>query len=80
MPHLAHVIYTSRFEAAYKDIAEDTRVLIAERLLEASRFPGLEWKRSCINAAKSLILTTQDLHLLMALQYRENLLHRLRPS
>lgn len=75
--HLRHVTVAVRLTDGYERIPLSARSGIADDIIGASRFPGLDWKKFAINEAKQIVSTLQDPYLSTSLKHRQSLLQRL---
>ncbi|KAK1948798.1 hypothetical protein LY78DRAFT_708517 [Colletotrichum sublineola] len=58
--HVAHTLTAVREHDGYESLSMSDRVDIVLTLIEASRFPGMEWKRLAVSQAKATMCGLQD--------------------
>lgn len=76
MPHLQHTLQANRDLDGFWSMPEHTRADLTLALLEASRFPGIRWKRLMIAFANETLVGLEDLYIQSCMAQRQSLLHR----
>lgn len=75
LPHLRHALYASPDEL--QALSVESRADLALSLLEASRFPGMAWKRFVVDQAEVAARGIQDRYLRSAISQSRCLLSRI---
>ncbi|KAK2812071.1 hypothetical protein FQN50_001782 [Emmonsiellopsis sp. PD_5] len=77
LPHLQHTVNEVRHHDGFQDMAPNIRTDLSLTLAEASRFPGMEWKRFVIDQAKEVLPNSNDGYLRSCIAQRESLVYRI---
>ncbi|KAJ0163185.1 hypothetical protein CTA2_3380 [Colletotrichum tanaceti] len=77
IPHVVYTMAAVREHDGYDSLSIPDRVDVALTLIEASRFPGIEWKRHAVEQAKAAMCGWQDDYVQACIAQRESLLQRL---
>ncbi|OJD12144.1 hypothetical protein AJ78_07215 [Emergomyces pasteurianus Ep9510] len=76
IPHLRHTLHEVRNHDGFQDLATNMRTDLILTLAEASRFPGMAWKRFAIDQAKELMRGLNDAYIQSCIAQRECLVYR----
>lgn len=76
--HIRHTVLEVRDNDGFHDLASDTKTDLILTLVEASRLPGMIWKRFAIDQAKEAVRGLNDKFLQFCIAQRECLFHRIR--
>ncbi|KAK6206923.1 hypothetical protein QIS74_13411 [Colletotrichum tabaci] len=76
-PHVVHTMAAVREHDGYESLSIPDRVDVVLTLIEASRLPGIEWKRHAVEQAKTAMCGRQDDYVQACIAQREALLQRL---
>ncbi|PGH03424.1 hypothetical protein AJ80_08672 [Polytolypa hystricis UAMH7299] len=77
LPHIRHTVLQIRDNEGFHSLASDMRTDIILTLIEASRSPGMSWKRFAIDQAKEVMHGLNDGFLQSCIAQRECILHRI---
>jgi tetratricopeptide (TPR) repeat protein len=75
LPHLKHALQA--FQDGYKHLAKSTRADLVLTLVEASRFPKMQWKRFVLLSAKLAMDGLDDQYLRSRIAETECIVHRI---
>ncbi len=77
IPHFRHTLEGVRNHDGIQQLAEHTKIDLILTLVEASRFPNMEWKRFAVNQAKEAMGSLNNEYLRSYIAQRECLLCRI---
>ncbi|EGE08383.1 hypothetical protein TEQG_07493 [Trichophyton equinum CBS 127.97] len=77
LAHVRHTVIEVRENEGFQSLAPEMRADLVLTLLEASRFPGIAWKRFAIDQAKEIMHGLNDRYLEFCISQRESLLYRI---
>lgn len=77
LPHIRHTVLQVRDNEGFHSLASDMRTDLILTLIEASRSPGMSWKRFAIDQAKEVMHGLNDGFLQSCIAQRECILHRI---
>lgn len=75
--HVRHTVEAVRNHRGFQELEQNNRTDLALALLEASRVPGMEWKRFAIDQAKEVVRGLDDRYLQSCVAQRECVLYRI---
>ncbi|KAH8650342.1 hypothetical protein BGZ60DRAFT_550854 [Tricladium varicosporioides] len=77
IPHIQHTLQAVRDHDGFQSLLRSTRVDLVLTLVEASRFPNIEWKRFAITFANEVAHDLEDQYIHSCIAQRESLLYRI---
>ncbi|EED11703.1 conserved hypothetical protein [Talaromyces stipitatus ATCC 10500] len=84
LPHIRHTLQEGRKHDIFKDMSPEIKADIILSIIEASRFPGMEWKQFAIRQSKEILSDLRDVNVQSYVRsyiaQRESVLRRLTGS
>ncbi|KAH8698467.1 hypothetical protein BGW36DRAFT_376153 [Talaromyces proteolyticus] len=78
--HIRYTLQEAQNHKVFENMSPAVKTDIALSIIEASRFPGMEWKQFAISQSKEILSSVQDNYVQSCIAQRESVLHRITSS